>query len=331
VFEWTRVITVTGASGFVGRRLVEALTAVANETIRAFDFRLPTTELPPGVEIVQGSVEEPGDVRAAICGARAVIHLAAFVQPGSREFDKMWRVNVEGTRNVYAASVSAGCKLFLHLSSAGIYGHPYQSRPFREDDIPRPTSPYQRTKWEAEEAVRQAGSQGTIVNVLRPAGIYGAGSYVEIPTYKRIMAKRWAVEPPGGIIVHPTHVEDVVRALVALVLVPATHGTVFNIGGERAVRLSEFEALVASTLGTRRRRVALPRQVAGPLMAVVDPLLGFLGRPNPLRKGINQGRTFSSAVDDSRFRRLYPDVPVVTLQDGLREHIDWAFANRLLA
>lgn len=325
------MIFVTGASGFVGQHLVKALrTRFPDEPVRAFDFRPSTIEPPAGVEAVLGSVEEPGDLRTAISGARAVIHLAAFVQPGSRAFDKMWRVNVEGTRNVFAAAVNAGCRLFLHLSSAGIYGHPHQPRPFGEDDLPRPTSPYQRTKWEAEEALRQADPHGTVVNILRPAGIYGAGSYLEIPTYKRIMAKGWAVETAGGIIVHPTHVEDVVQALVALVQAPAPHGTVFNIGGERPIRLSELEALIAGTLGKRRRRVVLPPQVTGPLMAIVDPLLGFLGRPNPLRKGIGQGRTFSSAVDDSRFRKRYPDVPVVKLQDGVRDHLDWAFANRLI-
>lgn len=317
------MILVTGAAGFVGQHLVKALLArYPEERVRAFDLR--ATDFPAGVEAAQGSIEDSAQVERAAHGARVVVHLAAFVEPNGRAFDKMWRVNVEGTRNVRSAAVSQGAEHFIHLSSAGIYGHPRAPNPFVENDAPRPTTAYQRTKWEAEGALRQSDSKSTIVNIIRPAGIYGAGSYLELDNYRRIAASRWAVEFTGGVVVHPTHVQDVVEALLAVIAEPAPHGSVFNLGGERAIRLQDLDALVAERLGIRRRRITVGPLVAGAIMSIADPLLGLLGRRNALRKGIGEGKLYSSAVDDSVFRARYPQVATMKLTDGLAEHLAWA-------
>lgn len=323
---------VTGATGFVGRHLVRAL----KKHFPAESVRILTRDHPPsgifpdGVQVFCGSLEDPELSPAVVRGAEVVIHLAAKVQPDSREVKEMRQVNVVGTRNLYSAAVGAGCMLFLHLSSAGIYGPPRTPDPFREDDPQNPVTPYQVTKWEAEKALGQVDPKRTTLNILRPAGIYGFGSSLEIPAYKRVLARRWSLELSGDIIVHPTHVKDVVEAVIALVAEPAPPRTVFNIGGERPIRVQDFYALVAETLGARRRRVVLPTPIVGPWGGVAGSLFSFIGRPKPLLAGMSQGRLFSVAVDDRRFRQLHPTVPVVKLANGLREHIDWARAHRLL-
>lgn len=325
------MILVTGASGFIGRHFVEALRHYdSTALIRLFDAQTPAGPLPDGVEALCGTIEDPALVASAVHGSEIVIHLAAKVQPESREIHQMSRVNVEGTRNVYAAAVQAGCKLFVHLSSAGVYGPPRGPEPFRESDLADPVTPYQRTKWEAEEVLRHTDPKATTLNILRPAGIYGAGSRLEIPAYQRILGQRWSLEFKGGVIVHPTYVGDVVQAILAVLERPAPHGTIFNVGGERQILLQEFQALVASVLNVPRRRLVLPSTISGPLAGLVGPLLSSMGRRNPLLRGISRGHLFSSAVDDRVFRQRYPHVPVRALRDGLQEHIDWARANRLL-
>lgn len=326
------MILVTGASGFVGQHLVRALQQHLPATpIRVFDAKPSQAAWPTGVQAVYGLVEEPERLPDVVGGADVVIHLAAKVEPDSRESNEMWRVNVEGTRNVYSAAVAAGCKLFLHMSSAGVYGPPRKPDPFCEDDPPRPVTPYQRTKWEAEEALRRLDSRDTMLNILRPAGIYGPGSSTEIMEYEKLVGRRWVIEISGGVIVHPTYVADVVHAIMAMVSQPAPHGTTFNIGGERPIRLQDLHALVAEMLGVRRRRLVLPAWLAGPSAALAQPVLALRGRSNPLLGGISRGRLFSAAVDDRRFRLRYPDVPVVELRRGLREYFDWASTQGLLA
>lgn len=325
------MILVTGASGFIGHHLVTALKKRFPATpLRAFDAKPPSEALPDGVQTAYGFVEDPCVLPDLVNGAEVVIHLAAIVQPDSQDSEAMRRVNVEGTRNVYSAAADSGCKLFLHLSSAGIYGSPCRPDPFHEDDVPNPATPYQRTKWEAEEALRQIDAKDTALNVLRPAGIYGPGGRLEISQYRKVRDQRWVVELSGGVIVHPTHVEDVVQAILAIVERPGPHGTVFNIGGEQAIRLEDLQVLVAKVLGVPRRRMVLPVWLASPLAALAEPVLASRGRRNPLLRGISRGHLFSAAVDDRRLRQRYPQVPVVELQRGLREHVEWAVAHGLL-
>jgi nucleoside-diphosphate-sugar epimerase len=326
------MILVTGATGFVGRHLVPALgTRLSDTPIRILSRTMARSDvLPDGVRIFRGDLEDAQGAAAAVRGTEVVIHLAAKVQPDAREVEQMRRVNVEGARNLYRAAIAAGSRLFVHMSSAGIYGPPRSGDPFREDDAPNPSTPYQVTKFEAEDALGQIDPKETALNILRPAGIYGSGSFLELDIYNRVLGQRWSIEPSGGVVVHPTHVRDIVEGIIALIERPASGGTVFNLGGERPILVQDLFALVAETLGVGRRRIVLPRSVAGPLGGMAEGFFSLIGRPKPFLAGMSQGHRFNAAVDDHRFRQCYPTVPIISLTEGLREHIDWARANRLL-
>jgi nucleoside-diphosphate-sugar epimerase len=326
------MILVTGASGFVGRHLIQALKArFPARSIGILTRTQPATGVfPGGVQVCCGLLEGPELSPALVRGAEIVIHLAAKVRPDSREVRQMRCVNVGGTRNLGCAAIAADCELFLHVSSAGVYGPPRGPDAFHEDDDCNPVTPYQITKWEAEEALRQIDPKRTTLNILRPAGIYGSGSSLEIPAYKRVLSRRWSLELSGDIIVHPTHVSDVVEAIIAIVEQPAPHGTVLNIGGERPIRAQDLYAMAAETLGVHRRRVVFPTPIVGPLGGLAGTLFSLMGRPKPLLGRMSRGRIFSVAVDDGRFRRRYPTVPAVKLEDGLRDHIEWAREQHLL-
>ena len=71
--------------------------------------------------------------------------------------------------------------------------------------------------------MRGLDAVGTTLNVMRPAGIYGPGSTLELPQYRRVRKQRWVVEVRGGVVVHPTYVDDVVGAILALLERPAPH------------------------------------------------------------------------------------------------------------
>lgn len=323
------MILVTGASGFVGQHLIAALRAeLPNMPVRTFDVRRPAP--PQGVEALEGDIRDRERMRVAVRGVEMVVHLAALVQPDARRIDEMRRINVDGTRTAYTAANAAGCTLFVHFSSAGVYGPPRDSRPFREDDMPLPVTPYQRTKWEAEQALGAMASDGIRLIVLRPAGIYGPGSLLELPEYRKVRRQRWVVDVQGGIVVHPTYVDDIVQAILAIVKKPTAHRSVFNIGGERPIQFQQLQALLAQAMGVSRHSLLLPTRLAPVLSVLGEPLLALRGRPNPLLGRMCRGDLVSSAVDDSRFRSLYPSVPVTELEQGLRETIRWATAERLL-
>ena len=325
------MILLTGAAGFVGSHLARALDPTfLGQGIRLLDVRPYGGPVPVGMEVTRGSIESKADLQAAVKGVGVIIHLAAYVRPTSTDIDRMVRVNAIGTRNLFVAAVAAGCGHFLHVSSAGVYGPPRGIASFKEGDDARPSTPYQRTKWEAEEALRSTASGATTLNIVRPAGIYGAGSQLELPRYRRLLRRRWSLGLEGGMILNPLHVSDLVAAIMALVARPAEHGTVFNIGGERAIGIDELDVLVAATLGVTHRRLVIPAGIAKPLAMLLAPTLSLFGRPNPLLRAYASGEHFSSVVDDSMFRQQYPGVPTKSIVDGVREHVAWARSERLL-
>jgi nucleoside-diphosphate-sugar epimerase len=326
-----RIVLVTGATGFLGTAIVKALRErFPGDTIRLFDVRAPAGPLAAGVELVSGSITDPDLVARATAGVDVVLHLAALVDPQSRDVDDLRTVNVEGTRVVFEAAVSSGTALFVQMSSAGVYGHPRATTPFRETDATQPASPYQRSKHDAEQVMLSVPHGRTIVNILRPAGIYGAGSRLELPTFRTVQRRRWSVEMKGGVVVHPTHVTDVVSAMLAVIEQPAPHGTVMNVGGDTPVLLQDLLAEYARALGVSRRRVVIPPMAAGPLARVASPILALLGRRSAHLVAFCRGQVVSAAVDDSAFRARYPHVPRKPLAEGVREQVSWARANALL-
>jgi 2-alkyl-3-oxoalkanoate reductase len=325
------MILVTGATGFVGHQLVRAMRSrFPGRPIRILNRAPPQSSvLPDGVQVVLGDIADAKAAAEAVRGTHVVIHLAAL-QTNARVIQEMRRVNAEGARNLYTAAVDAKVRLFVHMSSAAVYGPPQSAPPFREDDACQPITPYQVTKFEAEEALRQIDPKETTLNILRPPGIYGPGSLLELAVYNNVLTRRWSIELSGGVIVHPTYVGDVVEAIIALVEDPAPAGTVFNLGGERPILLRALCALIAEILGVSRRSIIVPASITGPFGGIAQTLFALIGRPGPLLVEMSRGRFLSSAVDDRRFRERYPAVPVTRLADGLREHINWAREQHLL-
>jgi nucleoside-diphosphate-sugar epimerase len=325
------MILITGGSGFVGRHLTLALVEHRPEyPIRVMDTRTPADEKISSVEYVDGSVGSTKDTLSAVRGVRVLVHLAAKVQPDSKDRDSMDRVNVLGTRNVRLAASEAGCELMVHVSSAGVYGHPRQERPFKETDSLQPVTPYQQSKWKAERELLEAGAGEMVVNILRPAGIYGPGSHLEVPTYRRVLKQRLSVELAGGVLVHPTQVRDVVAAIEAVIDRPAPHRSIYNVGGERVILLQDLEEMIALVADAPRRRVVLPPVLASPAVGLLTWLLAHAGKEKPNLRKFARGDVLSAAVDDTAFRAAYPAVPTATLLEGIREHLDWARRNSLI-
>jgi nucleoside-diphosphate-sugar epimerase len=326
------MILVTGATGFVGQHLLRAIRSrLPDRPMRILSRATPRPgALPDGVQVVLGDIADPKLAAAAVQGAYGVIHLAAKLQTNAHGIQEMRRVNAEGARNLYAAAVAASVRLFVHMSSAGVYGPRRSADPFREEDVCKSITPYQVTKFEAEEALRQIDPKETRLNILRPPGIYGPGSLFELAIYNKVLNRRWSIELSGDIIVHPTYVDDVVEAILALIEQPAPAGTIFNLGGERPILLRALCALIAEVLGVSRRSIVVPASIAGPCGGIAQSLFALMRRPKPLLAEMCRGRCFSSAVDDRRFRERYPTVPIVRLVDGLREHINWAREQHLL-
>jgi NADH dehydrogenase len=244
-------ILVTGASGAIGVRLVEALRS-RGLAVRAFVHR---TEPPAhGGETVRGDLLDPSTLEAAVRGIDAVVHLAARTH--ARRARDYRALNVDGTRRLLDACRSEGTGRFVFMSSgAAVPGG----------------GAYSESKLEAEAIVRERAREWVI---LRPREVYGPGMKEGIPRLLDWIrsGRRVPVIGSGRYELSPVHVDDVVQATAESVVRAEAAGRTFVLAGPESMTFLDLVDRLAARAGVPRRIVRVP---ALPLRAAVALLAPF--------------------------------------------------------
>ena len=251
-------VLVTGANGFVGSHLVEALLAKKHEVVAACR---PGTDQPE--QWVKGS---PAGLRTmplelvsdeAIEGALssepdAIIHLAAISYSRDAAKDPLhaWDVNVGGTARLLArAARRSRAVTVLVTSSAEVYGEG-EPRPRVETDATHPTSPYGASKLGAEAAAAHAtAAWGLPVIVVRPFPATGPGQTNRlIPNWLTALRNGERIEGEGHIVRDYLDVRDTALGFLAL-LTKGRPGETYNLASGRGVRFDELFARLTASVG----------------------------------------------------------------------------------
>ena len=252
---------VTGATGFLGRHLVDLLVG-HGEPVRAL-VRAQAAAVAleqRGVEVVEGDVTDDEAVGRAAAGCERVYHLAGVVSHRRRDLQRLHDVNVGGTRRLLAA-VDPAARV-IHVSSIATVG-PVEAPAERADERhPFPAAaerlPYASTKREAEHLSLAAAERGADVVVANPAFLLGPGDVHRVSTWPvaAYLSGRLRFTTAGGLSL--VDARDAARGLVLV----AERGR----RGERTILASEdgnrswddFFALVAEVSGIHRRMLRLP-------------------------------------------------------------------------
>jgi len=259
-------VVVFGGGGFLGRRLVDRLSA-ESVTVRVAvrhpePARIALRSLGfDRVTVVYADVRDQGSVAAAIAGADAVVDaVSAYVEKGGVTFEA---VHVRGAENVAREAVAAGVARFVLVS--GIGADRYSS------------SPYIRSRGRGEVMVQQAFPSATIV---RPGAMFGPGDALFATLAE--LARLLPVLPliGGGTRLQPVFVEDVAEAIASILADPGTVGQTYELAGPRVYTLRELVNMTLQLMGKRRLLVAVPFAVA----EIQARLFEFLPNP-PLTTG----------------------------------------------
>jgi NAD dependent epimerase/dehydratase len=264
VSEVAEKILVTGADGFIGSHLTEALVRAGHD-VRAFVLYNSFNswgwldEADPGVrggfETFAGDVRDPNGVRTAMRGVGAVLHLAALIAiPYSYHSpDAYVETNIRGTLNVLQAARDLGVGKVVHTSTSEVYGTA-RSVPITEDHPLQGQSPYSATKIGADQiALSFHASFDTPVTVLRPFNTYGPrqSARAVIPTIITQIASGGRRIRLGA--EHPTrdfsYVADTVAGFLAALASDRSTGEVINLGSNFEISIGETARTIAGVMG----------------------------------------------------------------------------------
>lgn len=312
-------ILVTGADGFIGSHLTEALVR-AGHRVRAFvlynSFNSrgwldqSPADIRGALEYFAGDVRDPHGMKKAMEGCDVVMHLAALIAiPYSYHSpDAYVDTNMRGTLNVLQAARELGVARVVHTSTSEVYGTA-RKVPIDEDHPLQGQSPYSATKIGADQmALAFHRSFGTPVTVLRPFNTYGPrqSARAVIPaTIIQLLSDRRPIRLGA---LHPTRdfnfVRDTVRGFIAGAACDAALGEVVNLGSNFEVSIGDTAALIAELIGTE-------------LAMENDPV-----RMRPAASEVD--RLWAS---NAKAARLFGWTPEYAGRDGLRrglsETIEW--------
>ena len=255
---------VTGATGFVGGRLVDGLLEEGHK-VRVLVRRPGGSPLGQrgGVELVQGDLGDPGGLVDALRGAERVFHCAGLVGDWLRH-DEARRINVEGTRALLSACAASGVERVVHLSSLSVYGLGQHRGTDESAPLRYSGDAYIDSKIDAERMVRVAADRdGLQVVVVRPGFIYGPGDLRFLPKLLDALGRRQFVYVgDGSKLLNLSYVDDVARAMCLAAGEPRAVGEAYNLTDGTATSLRHFVEGLCSSLGIPAPTKKIPPPVA---------------------------------------------------------------------
>lgn len=311
-----RLAAVTGATGFIGRHLVERL-AAAGWNVRVVQRPESEAVAPAGAEVVRAPLAA-GALAPAFSGAAAVFHLAGRTAAPSAE--AYHEANARATGEVARACRDARVRL-VYVSSQAAAGPAPASHPLTEADDPRPCSPYGISKLAGERAVRE--TEGLEWSIVRPVAVYGPGDRGFLPLF-RLARAGFAVIPGNPDACYTlVHVRDLVRQIAAAAATPEAAGEVFFLGHPALHTARSLAAALAGTSDRRVRTLVVPKAVLY-AAALAGDAGAWIGHPLALDRSKYRELTSGGfACEVGKARRLLGVDPEIGLEEGFADTAEW--------
>ena len=309
---------VTGATGFIGSHLTEALlqkgftvTCLVRDPskLRSLDGL--------NVRLVKGDCADEKSLSEAVRGSDYVFHLAGLTKSCSEE--DFIKANVSGTDNMVKAVLrnNPGLKRFVHLSSLAAAGPTREGDALKEDCGPGPVSIYGRTKLEGERIV-YAHKEKLPVTIIRPPAVYGPRDRDLLVFFK--MVKSGLVPYWGKCYYSFLYVEDLINGIILSALSENAEGEVFFMSDGNIYTTDDIIGAISEALQKVPVRINVP--------GFVMPLLGFLSEK---LKGVNiinadkirEMKHTRWTCDNSKAVASLGFQPRIKIREGAKWTADW--------
>lgn len=283
-------VFVTGGTGFIGGNLVSHLLEkgykvkilVRKHNVGAYRATPLLEQFPwkDYVEVIDGDILEPESFKGKINDCEIIIHSAALIAWWNRIYEKVYKINVIGTRNVLNEALKSNCKKFIHISSVAAIGYGENGEPINEDHAynwKKHKIVYMETKHQAEEEVFSAIKKGLNATIVNPANVWGVGDYRgrRVPLIKAIkFGMPFYLE--GG--TNFVDVDAVCKAIVNAIELGKCQER-YILGGEN-LTIKDFLGIIADEIKVKKPFIKLPK-LPIVLFSYLQEGLGIFTRISP--------------------------------------------------
>ena len=324
---------VTGATGFVGAAVARALGAAGWQVrvlVRGGSDRGNLQQL--AVEVAEGDLADVVSLERALEGCAGLFHAAADYRLGARDPKPLYRTNVDGTRNILNAARAAGVARIVYTSSVATMGIPRDGTPGDENTpvtLSNMIGHYKRSKYLAEQVVRDAAVMGMSVVIVNPSTPVGPGDIKPTPTGQLVLdaaSGRMPAYVDTGLNI--VHVDDVAAGHL-LAFERGRVGERYILGGED-MTLQAILAQIAGLVGRKPPRIRLPYAAVLPIAYLAEGFAKVSGR---------SGRVTLEGVRMSRKRMFFSSAKAVSelgyryrpSQQAFEDALRWFRERGLLA
>jgi 2-alkyl-3-oxoalkanoate reductase len=321
-----RKVLVTGASGFIGSHLCEAL-AARGDSVRALyrrkeappELRAAALAQPGLVELFNADLSDPARAAEAVAGVDAVVHAAALASDWG-PLELFVKANFDATTTLLEAAREAGATAFVYFSSAVVHGFGSHVDTTEAGPYYPIKYPYQVTKRMTEEYVLAQDGDGFRATAIRPCNVYGPGDRTSTyAMYDAIMGGVFGYIGSGSALTCPIYIDDLCAGALAALDSPASAGEAILLSDGMKVRWKDYAQVMFDAVGSRKRPARVPKSLAFAAAGIMTAAAKAVRSPKapPLTMyRVEQGSSdyhFSCA----KARELLGFVPKVFFEEGL--------------
>ena len=319
----------SGATGFIGSRLIPRLVKEDHEITILVRSTSNISALPKSVIVKECDLFDLESLEKAAQGMEALIHLAAYLDFYPSDKDLMFRVNVEGTRNIMNACVGTSVERIIYLSSTETIGA-VRYPPGNEDTELNPLFDYGQSKLLAENVIRQISEDtGLPYVILRATGTIGPGDlYLGYEIIKAFNdGDIFALPGDGEKRINFTDVDDVVTGILLALTSKAALNETIILASDTANTVNEIAEFVGRHLGVEPPKRRIPTGLAKLGTAILSPI------KNRAKTTFMWHMKTVQAFDEHRWytnekaKRILGWQPKYTFEESAKRAIDWYFEN----